>query len=119
MPDFSSTNQPTSEAKRRGWTFKQTMERLLSDPETPLGVNDRVPLHERIVRAHLRKALDEDAGDAARRELYDRVDGKVTDKTEITGADGKDLIPPASELDVARRLAFLLEKGLRAASPSS
>ena len=35
---------------------------------------------------------------------------KVT--TEVTGADGKALIPELSETDIARRVAFLLQKGL-------
>jgi hypothetical protein len=118
MPEFSSTNQPTSEAKKRGWTFRQTMERILSQDEPKLGVNDRVPLHERIVRAHVAKALEGDM--PAVKELYDRVDGKVTDKTELSGPDGAAIkIENVSDLDVARRLAFILEKGLRAASPSS
>lgn len=36
-------------------------------------------------------------------------------QTEITGADGAPLIPASSDLDVARRIAFLLDAGLRAA----
>lgn len=33
------------------------------------------------------------------------------DRTELTGADGKDLIPEMSDTEVARTLAFLLAKG--------
>jgi len=35
-------------------------------------------------------------------------------QTEVTGADGKDLIPQTSDLDLARRLAFLLQQGANA-----
>lgn len=40
----------------------------------------------------------------------------LADKAELTGKGGKDLIPdtPRSDREVARRLAFLLEKGLQA-----
>lgn len=34
--------------------------------------------------------------------------------TELTGADGKDLIPEASDTEIARRMAFILAKGMRA-----
>ena len=119
MPEFSATNQPTTEAKRRGWTFKQTMERVLSQDEPKLGTNDRVPLHERIVRAHVAKALDGDM--PAVKELYDRVDGKVTDKTELSGPNGgpietKDISDPGVLRDIGRRLAFLLTSASRASS---
>lgn len=36
------------------------------------------------------------------------------DRTELTGADGKDLIPEMSDTEVARTLAFLLAKGVAA-----
>lgn len=36
------------------------------------------------------------------------------DRTELTGADGKDLIPATSDVEVARTLAFLLAKGANA-----
>lgn len=36
------------------------------------------------------------------------------DRTELTGADGKDLIPATSDIEVARTLAFLLAKGANA-----
>lgn len=113
MPEFSSTNQPTTEAKKRGWTFRQTMERVLAQDEPALGVNDKVPLHERIVRAHVAKALEGDM--PAVKELYDRVDGKVTDKTEISGPDGGP-IETKSDLEIARAIAFALSKGLNAST---
>ena len=39
------------------------------------------------------------------------------DRTELTGADGKDLIPDLSDTEVARTLAFLLAKGANAQEP--
>jgi hypothetical protein len=54
--------------------------------------------------------------------LKNRQRGRWRDKVdaELTGKDGAPIqIENTSDLDVARRLAFLLEKGLRAASPSS
>ena len=36
----------------------------------------------------------------------------LSDKAEITGKDGKDLIPPANDLEVARRVAFLFQKAM-------
>lgn len=40
--------------------------------------------------------------------------GMFTDKVEMTGAEGKDLIPEASSAhDLARRVAFLLTSGVR------
>lgn len=36
------------------------------------------------------------------------------DRTELTGADGKDLIPEATDTEIARRMAFILAKGMRA-----
>lgn len=36
------------------------------------------------------------------------------DRTELTGADGKDLIPEMSETEIARRIAFALQKGAQA-----
>jgi phage terminase small subunit len=36
------------------------------------------------------------------------------DRTELTGADGKDLIPEMSDTEIARTLAFLLAKGANA-----
>ncbi len=36
----------------------------------------------------------------------------LSDKAEITGKDGKDLIPEANEVETARRVAFLLAQGL-------
>ena len=107
MPEFSSTNQPSTEAKRRGWTFKQTMERLLSQDDVPLGTNDRVPMHERVVRAHIKRAAV-DGDMPAIKELYDRVDGKLTDKVEATGKDGKDLIPDIGDAELTRRTALVL-----------
>lgn len=35
-----------------------------------------------------------------------------TDKTELTGKDGKDLIPPSDPQDTARRIAFLLAQAV-------
>lgn len=35
-------------------------------------------------------------------------------QTELTGADGKDLIPELSETEIARRIAFALQQGARA-----
>jgi hypothetical protein len=109
MPDFSSTNQPTTEAKKRGWTFKQTMERLLSQDDAPLGTNDRVPMHERVVRAHIKRAAV-DGDMPAIKELYDRVDGKLTDKVEATGKDGAPLVPDIDPTELARRIALILTK---------
>jgi hypothetical protein len=119
MPEFSTTNQPTSEAKKRGWTFRQTMERILSQDEPKLGVNDRVPLHERIVRAHVAKALEGDM--PAVKELYDRVDGKTAQNFELTGKEGgpietKDLTDPSLVREAARRLASLLYTGANAST---
>lgn len=37
--------------------------------------------------------------------------GMFTDKLEVTGKDGKDLVPEQSDTEIARRLAFLLTKG--------
>lgn len=34
--------------------------------------------------------------------------------TELTGADGKDLIPEVTDIEAARRMAFILAKGMRA-----
>jgi hypothetical protein len=36
----------------------------------------------------------------------------LTEKSEITGKDGKDLVPETSAVEVARRLAFLLAQGV-------
>ena len=41
----------------------------------------------------------------------------LSDKTEITGRDGKDLLPPADDVETARRVAFILARGMAAASP--
>lgn len=112
MTEFSATNQPghdRSEAAKEAWTFKRTMRKVLSQEEVTVGVNDRVPLHERIVRAHIGKALDGDV--PAIKEFYERVDGKVTDRHELSGPDGKPIQTEVvtNELDLARRVAALLE----------
>lgn len=39
--------------------------------------------------------------------------GMLTEKVEMTGKDGAPLVPPSDDKDVARRVAFLLAKGLR------
>lgn len=39
-----------------------------------------------------------------------RMLGLLVDRTEVTGKDGKDLVPSGDERDVARRIAFLLQK---------
>jgi len=36
------------------------------------------------------------------------------DKQEITGADGKDLVPAMNETEIARRIAFALQQGANA-----
>lgn len=36
------------------------------------------------------------------------------DRQELTGADGKDLIPEVTDIEAARRMAFILAKGMRA-----
>lgn len=36
------------------------------------------------------------------------------DRQEVTGADGKDLIPEVNETEIARRIAFALAQGLKA-----
>ena len=36
--------------------------------------------------------------------------GLLVEKTEITGKDGKDLVPEVSDNDLARRIAFILQK---------
>lgn len=38
--------------------------------------------------------------------------------TELTGADGKDLIPEMTDTEIARRMAFILAKGMRAQEDS-
>lgn len=39
------------------------------------------------------------------------------DRTELTGADGKDLIPEMNETEIARRIAFALQQGANAQEP--
>lgn len=39
------------------------------------------------------------------------------DRQEVTGADGKDLIPEVNETEIARRIAFALAQGLKAQEP--
>jgi hypothetical protein len=88
------------------------MERVLAQEDPALGVNDRVPLHERVVRAHVRKALEGDM--PAVKELYDRVDGKTADKHEVSGPEGGpvkvDLNDDTQVREVVRSLQFILEK---------
>lgn len=40
------------------------------------------------------------------------------DRQEVTGADGKDLIPEMSEIETARRIAFILQRGITEESKS-
>jgi hypothetical protein len=46
--------------------------------------------------------------------LKNRKPAEWRDRQELTGAEGKDLIPEMSDTDVARTLAFLLAKGVSA-----
>lgn len=84
MTEFSSDNQPEhdkSEAAKRGWDFKRTFERVLAGEA--VGSNKRVPLYERIVRAHVKKALTGDI--PALKELYERIDGKSEQPVKLSG----------------------------------
>lgn len=50
---------------------------------------------------------------AAAREILDRAHGRPMTPTELTGAAGAPLIPEASAFDVARRMAFILNKAAK------
>lgn len=78
-------------------------------------------------RAHTEAAIntlatvmaDKDVAPAARVSaacaLLDRAYGKPMQSTELTGKDGKDLLPVNREpREVARKLAFLLRRGTEA-----
>lgn len=47
--------------------------------------------------------------------ILDRGYGKPVQQTEVTGKDGKDLIPDQTDLDLARALTFILTKASREA----
>lgn len=82
-----------------------------------------------LAREHTQTALDtlvrvasksesDAAAVSAANAILDRGYGKPIQQTELTGADGKDLIPEASDTDLARLLAFMLTKADRAAAPT-
>lgn len=62
------------------------------------------------LRAIAEKVVEKaEEGDmAAIREIGDRIEGRPRQQMEVTGADGKDLIPPTDMLEVARRLGHIL-----------
>ncbi|WP_217884246.1 hypothetical protein [Sphingobium sp. GW456-12-10-14-TSB1] len=49
----------------------------------------------------------------AAREILDRAHGRPMTPTEMTGKDGAPLIPEVSQFDVARRMAFLLNRAAK------
>lgn len=48
--------------------------------------------------------------------LKNRRPQEWRDRQELTGADGKDLIPETSDTEIARRIAFALQQGVQAQS---
>lgn len=77
-----------------------------------------------LARAHTGTALDvlvqvaqASESDAARvsaaNAILDRGYGKPIQQTELTGKDGKDLIPDQSDTDLARLIVFQLTKAAR------
>lgn len=77
-----------------------------------------------LARAHTSTALDvlvqvakASESDAARvsaaNAILDRGYGKPVQHSEVTGKDGKDLIPEQSDIDLARVVTFMLTKASR------
>lgn len=50
--------------------------------------------------------------------LKNRKPAEWRDRQELTGADGKDLIPDTTDNEIARRVAFTLAKGLQPPKPN-
>lgn len=89
---FSKTFQPAGVGKAKGPSRAKVYERLLSCEVTVEDENGepfKLSFHEAIALGQARSAM---AGNThAWREIQDSLYGKQTEKTELTGADGKPL----------------------------
>ena len=66
---------------------------------------------ERLVRAM--NGNDDRIAIAAATALLDRAVGKPTQATELTGPEGQPIAPEMSDIELARRIAFILDAALR------
>ena len=83
---FSSKNQPKKKGRPKGsLSLTNGIKKVLVtvDPAS------KKPIHELLVTAAIRHAMKGNV--AYFKEIVERVDGKVTDKTEHTGKDRKPL----------------------------
>lgn len=68
------------------------------------------------VLVQVAKASESDAARvSAANAILDRGYGKPAQHTELTGKDGKDLIPELADMDLARLIAFQLTKAAKQA----
>lgn len=74
--------------------------------EDTLTDGQKVRRMRRVAAALVNKALDGDV--PAIKEIADRVDGKVAQQQILSGDAENPLVPEVSDLDLARRIAFIL-----------
>lgn len=79
-----------------------------NDPENPGYRLNGEHVNRSRLRVDTRKWL---LSKLAAKKYGDRI------SAEVTGADGKDLIPEVDETEIARRIAFALAQGLKAQEP--
>lgn len=92
--NINRTGRPKG-SKNRTTIVKYWLEtkKLIKNPIN--GKDEILPIEDQITIALIGKALKGDVN--AFKELMDSGYGKITDKTELTGAGGKDLIPKKIE----------------------
>ena len=84
LKKFSSKNQPKKNGRPKGsLSLTKEIKKVLEtiDPAS------KKPIHELLVTAAIKHAMKGNVGYF--KEIVERVDGKVTDKTEHTGKDRK------------------------------
>ena len=93
---FSKDNQPENRGRKKGVPNRATVYAKLLKMKTkikaPDGTDQTVTLYEAIALGQAKAAMK--GNTQAWKEIQDSLHGKQTEKQEITGADGKDLLPP-------------------------
>jgi hypothetical protein len=113
---FSATNQPKNRRKSTKFLtdlltkeLKGKTEIIIAgfDPETgkPAKIKVPMPTRQNIVQALLRQASKGNIH--AIREVFDRVEGKVSQSMELTGAGGKDLFENMTDEELKAKMAQL------------
>ncbi len=89
-----------------------SLAKILSDmleKKITKNTGEKITIKEAVVLAHLKKAMSGDI--PAIKEVYDRTDGKIISKTEITGKDGEPLkLQNVTAEEIDDRISLLLKE---------